>query len=141
MEAQLAANAYAAVAKSTAPPKALEYQVFARATRDLTAAASAPKEDFPKTVQALHNNLRLWTLLAADVAMESNGLPADLRSKIVYLAQYTRAHTAKTMRGEASIKPLIEINTAVMRGLRARPGANDDARANEAAAPVAADAS
>ena len=69
--------------------------------------------------EALHDNLRLWTLLAADVAGEENELPAQLRARIFYLAEFTRAHSAKLLSGEAERRPLIDINTAVMKGLRA----------------------
>jgi flagellar protein FlaF len=66
---------------------------------------------------ALHDNRRLWTRLAADVAEAENGLPESLRARIFYLAEFTAHHSRRVLRGEAGLQPLIDVNTAVMRGL------------------------
>jgi len=42
-----------------------------------------------------------------------------LRAQLVYLGEFTRAHTQKVLRGEADPAPLIDINSAIIRGLRA----------------------
>ena len=98
-----------------------EYRAFAEATRRLCAAEAAAEETggFTALAEALHDNLRLWTILAADVASEENELPAQLRARIFYLSEFTRAHSAKVLSGEGEVRPLIDINTAVMKGLRA----------------------
>lgn len=98
-----------------------EYRAFAEATRRLCAAEAAAEETggFAALAEALHDNLRLWTILAADVASEENELPAQLRARIFYLSEFTRAHSAKVLSGEGEVRPLIDINTAVMKGLRA----------------------
>jgi flagellar protein FlaF len=79
--------------------------------------SGARAEEFPKFVAALHENRALWTILAADVADPDNGLPETLRAQIFYLAEFTDHQTSKILRGEGSADSLIEINTAVMRGL------------------------
>jgi flagellar protein FlaF len=71
----------------------------------------------PALAAAVHDNRRLWTILAADVADPANPLPAALRARLVYLAEFTRVHSGKVLREGASPDPLIEINIAVMRGL------------------------
>ncbi|MEM8935815.1 MAG: flagellar biosynthesis regulator FlaF [Pseudomonadota bacterium] len=91
MESALAANGYASAAKSTATPRGIEYRIFARITRNLTDAKSLSKKEFPKFAEAVHENLKLWTLLGADVAQEGNQLPVELRSQIFYLAEFARA--------------------------------------------------
>lgn len=98
-----------------------EYRAFAEATRRLCAAEAAAEETggFAALAEALHDNLRLWTILAADVASEENELPAQLRARIFYLSEFTRVHSAKVLAGDAELRPLIDINTAVMKGLRA----------------------
>ena len=53
-----------------------------------------------------------------DVAEPTNLLPQPLRAQIFYLAEFTMHHSAKVLKGDASVAPLIDINTAVMRGLR-----------------------
>ena len=106
--------------------RSAEYEIFARVTRRLRDAAAAA---IPGTapvlalVRALHENQRLWTTLAVDVADDGNGLPRDLRARLFYLAEFTRVHSARVMKGEASAGVLVDINTAVMRGLAQREGA------------------
>lgn len=95
-----------------------EYEVFARVTRNIQSAASTGKTGFGKLAQALHDNRRLWTLLAADVSENENGLPADLRARIFYLSEFTADHSRKVLSEGESADILIEINTAMMRGLR-----------------------
>lgn len=123
MESVLAANGYASASQTTASPRGVEYQVFSRVTRELSQAKDLEKKDFPKRAAAIHRNMRLWTLIAADVALESNGLPADLRSKLFYLSEFTRQHSNKVLAGEAELDPLIDINLTVMQGLRGAPQA------------------
>lgn len=121
-EQALAQKAYAQTTKSVGSPRAIEYQVFARVTRELRAAAD--QESFPKLAEALHANVQLWTVIGADVAGENNGLPKELRVNLFNLCEFTRLHSKKVLRREATVDALIEINTAIMKGLRgpAKPG-------------------
>ena len=96
----------------------MEYELLARATKSLTRAWSGRKQDFPGLATALNENLRLWSTLAADVAEPSNGLPAALRAKLFYLFQFTSEHSRAVLADGGSVEVLIDINTAVMRGLR-----------------------
>lgn len=113
----MARSAYSGAAAPTRTGRGTEYEVFARVTRRLRQAQSGDG-GFADLVRALHDNRSLWTALAADVAVETNGLPAELRARIFYLAQFTTHHTRRVLAGEASTDVLIDINTAVMRGLR-----------------------
>ena len=94
-----------------------EYEIFARVTAALRRTRTG-EGGFAALVRALHDNRSLWTTLAADVANETNGLPKVLRAQIFYLSQFTARHTRMVLSGEAMIDVLIDINTAVMRGLR-----------------------
>lgn len=114
----MALATYAGSASAARTPRDIEHEAFATATRRLNAAVSATGADFPALAAALHDNLRLWTLIAADVAEPTNGLPAPLRGRLFYLAEFTRQHTSKVLAGGADPRALIDINVAVMRGLR-----------------------
>lgn len=117
MNATLQAQmAYGAQAETVRTPRAGEYGAFARITHRLRSAA-APDEGMPALARAIHDNRRLWTILAADLADASNRLPLELRARLVYLAEFTRVHSGKVLSEGASVDPLIEINVAVMRGL------------------------
>ncbi len=113
----LAKTAYAPVQTAVKTPRGTEHAAFERVTARL---ASAARPDAPMTQRAaaLHDNRQLWTLMAAQVADADNALPQSLRAQIFYLAEFTIQHSRKALRNEQPIAPLIDINTAVMRGLR-----------------------
>ena len=118
MNAQsLAQRAYSASSVPTRTNRSNEYAVIAAATRELRDAARTARTDFPKLAHAISDNRRLWTALAADVSTESNGLPDHLRAQIFFLAEFTERHSRKVLRGGASVRPLLEINMAILRGL------------------------
>jgi flagellar protein FlaF len=113
-----ARTAYAASAIPVRTDRGNEYEAFARITARLKASAAKGAAGFPALTNALHDNRRLWTLLAADVAEGGNGLAQDLRARIFYLAEFTLQHTSKVLSGDAGSDILVEINSAVMTGLR-----------------------
>lgn len=93
-----------------------EYEVFARITHRLKTAGT-DHASRPLLAEALHENRRLWITLAADVASDENALSPDLRARIIYLSEFVRRHSSLVLTG-APRDPLLEINTAIMRGLR-----------------------
>jgi len=116
--AQLARSAYASALAPIRTDRGTEYEVIARITHNISAAMALGKTGFASLASALHDNRKLWTILAADVAESDNGLPKQLRAQIFYLARFTEIHTRKILAGDATADPLVDINTSVMRGLR-----------------------
>ncbi len=114
----LAQRAYAQASAPIRTPRGTEYDVIVRITHRLKSAAQKGKSGFNELAQALHTNRQLWTLLAADAAGSDNQLPAELRARILYLAEFTQLHSSKVLSGKVSVRPLLEINTAVLKGLR-----------------------
>ncbi len=114
----MAKTAYASAAAQTRTPRTIEYDALARITHRLKAESLRPGASLSPLAAALHDNQRLWTVLASDVAEPGNGLPQDLRARLFYLAEFTRRHTRDVLTGKATPAILIEINTSVMRGLR-----------------------
>ncbi|WP_372674417.1 flagellar biosynthesis regulator FlaF [Aquicoccus sp.] len=120
MQSQMMARAaYSTQNTPIRTPRGTEYDVVARVTQRLRAAALLGRPGFPALAEAVHANRRLWTMLAADVADQDNPLPAELRARIFYLAEFTHDYSGRVLSKEASVAPLLEINAAVMRGLRA----------------------
>ena len=114
-------RAQSAYQNSAAPirtDRAAEYEAFARITRQLQKVLDTGNAPFSETAHAIHDNRRLWTILASDVSSEKNQLPAPLRAQLFYLAQFSHHHGREVLKGAADIQPLIDINMAVMRGLR-----------------------
>lgn len=123
MNAMLQAQAaYGQNSRATKTPRDTEYDAIAYVTRRMKSAAGQV-ERFADLAAALHENRRLWTILSIDVAHPDNPLPQDLKARLFYLAEFTEAHSSRVLKKEASAAPLIEINTAVMRGLREKAGA------------------
>lgn len=116
----LAQRAYAQNARSTKTPRGTEYELIAKVTHRIKAAAEAGPRAYPRLVEALSDNQRLWTALAVDVADSDNGLPAELRARIFYLAEFVQQHTSQVLTKKARVRPLLEINAAILKGLSGR---------------------
>jgi flagellar biosynthesis activator protein FlaF len=114
----LARTAYSAPGTPARTLRGIEYDLFARVTHRLMATQSAGAKDFSALASALHENRELWTVLAADVAEPGNALPAPLRAQLFYLYEFTDQHSRKILDGKGTVEVLIDINTAIMRGLR-----------------------
>ncbi|MBO9399520.1 flagellar biosynthesis regulator FlaF [Shimia sp. R9_3] len=114
----LAKRTYGQASAPTRTAGKLEYDVIARITHKLKEAAKQGKRGFPALAEAIHENRRLWTMLARFVADGGNGLPEQLRAQIFYLAEFTDHHSTKVLAGDANVRPLLEVNTAILRGLR-----------------------
>ena len=93
-----------------------EYDAFSRVTRMLRQAAEAGHG--PGWIDAVDKNNQLWTLLASDLADPGNKLPDQLRAGLLSLAGFALRHGHRALSGKVGIEPLIDINMAMMRGLR-----------------------
>lgn len=102
--------------------RSTEANLIAGVTRRMVQASRPDHGCFPDLAAALSDNRRMWARFAADVAHQDNGLTPQLRGQIFYLGEFVAQHTTKVLQGEAEAAPLIEINTAVMRGLSGNPG-------------------
>lgn len=113
-----AQSAYSAPSAPTRTPKDTEYDALATTTRQIRQAAALGPEGFAALALALDHNRKLWNLFATDVAGPGNGLPDELRARLFYLAEFTSHHTSRVLARKATVDALVDVNTAVMRGLR-----------------------
>jgi len=102
--------------------RGVEYDLLARCTAALRAAEGCDA-NFSALAEAVDRNLRLWSTLAADVAGPENGLPADLKARLFYLYEFTAHQSRAVLERGGSAGVLVEINAAVMRGLRGEAAA------------------
>ncbi len=112
----LAHQGYAPNAAPLRSSRRAEYDVIARITSRMKTAMQ--DKNFNKLVEAIHENQTLWRKLAQDVAHPDNLLPDDLRGRLIYLAQFTEQHTRKVLARTDTAIPLLEVNTAILRGLK-----------------------
>lgn len=113
-----ARSAYANAAAPMRTGRGSEYAIFARVTHRLSALDETDRTGFPALAVAVSDNQRLWGALAEDLMSDGNALPIPLRAQLVGLAEFVRKHTLRVLAGKASIAPLVDINTTIMRGLR-----------------------
>ena len=120
--AEQAQHAYAPKTSVLRTGRSAEHHLFSEVTSRLRNASIHQSLNFPAFAEAVHANRAVWTHLASQVADDDNELSEDLRARIFYLAEFTSFHSRKVLKGEADAGPLIEINTAMMRGLAAKGG-------------------
>lgn len=114
-----AANGYRAVRLHTESPRSIEAQLFAEITAGLVRAQRAGKPGFQDLVAALHKNRTLWEALLADLAQDSNVLPTPLKAQLIRLGHFVRQFTVGVLKGEDDVQALIDVNNAILEGLRA----------------------
>ncbi len=113
-----AQTAYAQASAPTRTDRGTEYAIFARVTKELKSVDESDKSQFPRLAHAVQTNHRLWNTLAADLMQDENSLPVALRGQILSLALFVGRQTHAILSGKASKELLVEINTAIMKGLR-----------------------
>ncbi len=111
-------TAYGQASAPTRTERGTEYAVFAKVTQQLKAVDETDKGQFARLADAVTTNHRLWNTLAADLMQDENGLPVQLRAQIISLAMFVGRQTHAILSGKGSTASLIEINTAIMKGLR-----------------------
>lgn len=104
------------------PLRTIEYDLFASVSRKLTAAWPQRRSNFAELVKAVDENRTLWRTLAVDVAAPGNTLPASLRAQLFYLYEFVDQHSEKILSDSASVEVLVDVNMAIMRGLRGEGG-------------------
>ncbi len=120
----MAVAAYGNPTKAHKTARDAEYEVVARITARLREAHLGGAFSFPALAEALTENRRLWTEFASDLSSDNNQLPDELKAQILYLARFTLTQTEAILNGRGSAETLIEINTAILRGLAGREHAS-----------------
>ncbi len=113
-----ARRAYSAVNATARSAKSIEYEVIARITTRIRRAAQEGQKGFPALVEALYDNKRLWTAFMVDIADSANPLPTELKARLFGLAEFTLRHSSQVLSRNATVEPLLDINRAIMSGLR-----------------------
>lgn len=115
-----AQNAYGQTNHPIRTHRGTEYEAVARITQALKTAAERIPINMAELAGAVAENRELWTLFAVQVTDKDNPLPQDLRTRIFHLADFTTKHSSEVLARQSGVAPLIEVNTAIMRGLRGK---------------------
>ena len=113
-------QAYQRAATRAETPREIEYRVFGIVTAALVKAREAGRADIGALAHAVHENRRLWTIVASDCGQASNALDTQMRARIISLSLFVDRHSSAVMREGADLEPLIDINRSMMEGLAGR---------------------
>jgi flagellar protein FlaF len=115
-------QAYQRVTHQGETPRQTEYRAFAEVTRALMSVAE-DRSQIAKLAEAVHQNRRLWSILANDCAAPGNALPDQLKAGIISLSIFVDKHSSQVIREDADLEILIDINRTIMQGLAVEPQA------------------
>jgi flagellar protein FlaF len=119
--ASRAVHGYRAVQLQTQSARSIEAKLFAEITAELVRARRSGAPAFRELTAALHRNRTLWDALLADLALESNALPAPLKAQLIQLGHFVGKFTGSVLKGEDDAQVLIDVNNAILEGLRETP--------------------
>lgn len=94
----------------------IEYDVFSQVTRLLLQSSRDCRGN--ATIWAVSKNNELWTILAADLAAAGNRHDDDVKAGLISLALFSLKHGQGVLSGRETTDALIDVNLAVMKGLR-----------------------
>ena len=117
--AHFAQQAYKNSQRELASEKSIELQVFSQITSRLRAVDMTETGGMSKLAEALTDNVKLWNILFTDLSLDSNKMADDLKAQIMSLAKFTQSHTFEVLAGRAKHDVLIDINQAMINGMRA----------------------
>jgi flagellar biosynthesis regulator FlaF len=118
--------AYGNVIRATEHPRAIEYRVLARVSGLLESALGT--DAGPAALPgAIHENRMVWTAFATDLAEDGNAWDLALRARLLSLARWVFAESDRVLREKKNPHALIDVNRAVMLGLRPHHAAQPDA--------------
>ena len=112
----MSVDKYVSAQAATENSRQTEYRLFAEVTRTLLAYKDSPARDAPFCA-AVSRNRRLWLALQMDLTDERNGLPDELRARLISLAIWVDKYSSTVLRGDGPIDPLISVNRTIMEGL------------------------
>ncbi len=113
-----AKKGYANTQKQMGSDIELELKIFTDITGRLAAADASLPGGMSNLATALQDNARLWNLIYLDITNPNNNLERELKSGLIYLAEFTGQHTSKVLKGEAGAEILVEINKNIISGKR-----------------------
>ncbi len=111
----MTAARYAATQDAAASPREIELRAF-RYVNGLLGTA----RDVPSRMAALHKAHRMWAILLGDLLSPANGLPAELKGRLVSLALWAQREAEARMSDAGSLDPLIDLHRDMIAGLEAQ---------------------
>lgn len=126
-EARMSVAAYKRTQRVSETPRDIERQIFSRVTAALSSSAQsfdAASDNRSRMAilsgslqLALAENIRLWSVLRADLSHADNALAPELRAQLISLALFVERHTTAVIGGTGPLQVLVDVNRSVIDGL------------------------
>ena len=119
-------RAYRKTIAQTETPRQIERRLFSEVTSDLKEQIDFDLLDDPESKlaslsqglrQIVHRNQRIWQTLRFDLMESGNALDPALRASLISLALWVERHSTGVLEGTQKIKPLVDVNLSIIRGL------------------------
>jgi flagellar protein FlaF len=104
-------------------PRELERRAFRTVIGKLT---EGKEKGGRALIEACFLNSQLWSALTIDLALPDNGLPKELKARLISIALWVQRYTPQAMQGSVSPDPLISVNRNILEGLTIMPPPNPD---------------
>lgn len=123
--------AYKRTISDTESPRQIERRVLSSVTAELESKYLAfdQAETLGERLALLAGGLRdtlwynerIWMTMRNDLAETGNALSPDLKAGLISLALWVETHTQGVLKGEKNVKPLLDVNRSIVRGLEGNP--------------------
>ncbi|CUI98134.1 flagellar biosynthesis regulator FlaF [Cognatishimia activa] len=123
--------AYKRTISETESPRQIERRVLSNVTAEMESKylafdqAATSGDRLALLAEGLRDTLwyneRIWMTMRNDLAENANALSPDLKAGLISLALWVETHTNGVLKGEKQIKPLLDINRSIIRGLEGNP--------------------
>ena len=124
-------TAYKRTITETENPRQIERRVFS----NVTAEMEVRSQEFDTAEQAsdklkilsdglrdtLSYNQRIWQTIRSDLVNPGNALAPDLRAGLISLSLWVENHTNEVLKGQKTVKPMLDVNRSIIRGLEGNP--------------------
>nr|WP_281177092.1 flagellar biosynthesis regulator FlaF [Belnapia moabensis] len=121
-----AATAYGSVIRQTETPRDIEYRVLSNATALLQDACRFDADPAALS-RAIHENYKVWSAFAVDLAAAGNAWDDVSKARLFSLARWVLLEGDRVMRERASPNALIDVNHIIMQGLKPMPTTQESA--------------
>jgi len=123
--------AYKRTISETESPRQIERRVLSNVTAEMESKylafdqAETSGDKLALLAEGLRDTLwyneRIWLTMRNDLSETGNALSPDLKAGLISLALWVETHTQGVLKGERKVKPLLDINRSIVRGLEGNP--------------------
>lgn len=116
--AAMATEGYSQNRSQTKTAKSIEYDAVSKITFLMQSSLTPPGIPFSRLCEVIGKNRKLWRIFSLEALNPQNPLARETKERILSLASFVDSYSSRVLRREADPTALVEINIAIMRGLK-----------------------